>query len=91
MSWAGRTLRNEHDDTAALTCSTSGIASAIVQGKLESPTMTKDEPGLAAPTLSELSARLDSLEHHSSTILLLSSINLFANVLTIVVAFLAAL
>jgi hypothetical protein len=42
------------------------------------------------PTLAEVGTRLEGLEYRSGTILFLSAVNLMANVLTIIVAFLVA-
>lgn len=43
------------------------------------------------PTLADLSARIQHLEHQSATILFLSAANMFANAVTVVVAVLVLL
>lgn len=42
------------------------------------------------PTVADLTGQIEDLKHQSGTILYLSAINLIANILTILVAFLAA-
>lgn len=41
------------------------------------------------PTLSEIGAKLEDLDRQATTILYLSAVNLIANALTVLVAFLA--
>lgn len=44
---------------------------------------------MTPPTVADLEARLKHLRHQSTTVLLLSAVNLFANVVTVVIAVLA--
>jgi hypothetical protein len=55
--------------------------------------MTQVNTPLTDPALpltkTDINARLDAIEHHMGTVLFLSAVNLLANILTILVAFLA--